>query len=699
MKPAQNRTERGRTPRAPIAWAKFAAVAIALPLCARLCAQTEDLAARASSVTGAALVYGGASGNAFRLSTGFFLNPGDRIDTRSGGRVVIDLTDGSMVVIEPQSIVVIKDFRQAVSLRELFDILAGKVRVKINHYGGRPNPYRMNSPTASIAVRGTEFSIEVGPNGDTKVMVYEGVVQVTSLSDPNQSIPVEAGRGVLVQAGQDFHMLGADGNLIASRSSHDRRDRHASSNDSDPPANLLPSQNSGADRDASSPRATASAYDSYVASLSDIVETPFLFRFNAFAEPYLDSLENPAYVSEFQTAQARLFVLPTFGGGPDLDDIRPTIPAAGLLPGTYSLSTQIAGFSPLGGSNFFLGGAVSGSRISDSAVTLPPDEDAVSSASSHMSGNSTSNFDSGSIMAARSFRDSSIGFGVDLLNGSGSLTSTTGSSSSIEQILAASNISQTRLTAGYSRAFDRAKLGVFYRYGMISANDHDLSHTINQVPVGLNSTSTGGHSSEFGLNLRGVIRPGLLYGITADWLGVSLSDSLVRTATVNSSQQDRAQQGSLGFGLGYFLNRSTIFTFDTTAGTSRVAAGRTEDATGNLLQNEVANGHLWSTHVAVQRNIWHRFFVTASFLNIWYTQHQRVDAFPDQSGNISLVQDAFFPVSPEAYLFAPRFSDFGVGWRPSPAVMIEYLFTTDYGVTASTHTIMLRYALGRRTGD
>lgn len=689
MKPARNRIERRRT-----AWATIAALAVVLPLSA----QTGDLAARASSVTGSAIVYTAGSGNAFRLSAGFLLNPGDRIDTRSGGRVVIDLTDGSMVVIEPQSLIVIKDFHQAESLRELFDIFTGKVRVKINHYVGKPNPYRMNSPTASIAVRGTEFSIEVGANGDTKVMVYEGVVQVTSLSDPNQSIPVEAGRGVLVQAGQDFHMLGADGNLIARRSSRDR-DRRSSSNDSDPPANLLPSQNSSGDRDASSPRATASAYDSYVASLSDLVETPFLFRFNAFAEPYLDSLENPAYASEFQTAQARLFVLPTFGGGPDLDDIRSTFPAAGLLPGTYSISPQIAGFSPLGDTNFFLGGAVSGSRISDSAVTFSPDEDTVSSASTHISGNSTSNFYSGSVMAARSFGDGSIGFGVELLNGNGSLTSTTGSQSSIEQILAASNISQTRLTAGYSRSFADAKLGVYYRYGIISANDHDLSHTINETPVGLNSTDTGGHSSEIGLNLRGVIRPRLLYGITADWLGVSLSDNLVRTATVNSSQLDRAQRGSLGFGLGYFLNRSTIFTFDMTAGTSRVAAARTEDATGNLLQNEVANGHLFSTHVAVQRNIWRRFFVSASFLNIWYTQHQHVNVFPDQFGNISTVQDAFFPVSPQAYLFAPRFSDFGIGWRPSPAVLIEYLFTTDYGVTASTHTLMLRYTFDRRRRD
>ena len=93
------------------------------------------------------------------------LNPGDRIDTRGGGRVVIDLSDGSMVVVQPESVVVLKDFRAAASLRELFEITLGSVRVKINHFGGRPNPYRMNSPTASIAVRGTEFSVTGGCAG------------------------------------------------------------------------------------------------------------------------------------------------------------------------------------------------------------------------------------------------------------------------------------------------------------------------------------------------------------------------------------------------------------------------------------------------------------------------------------------------------------------------------------------------------
>ena len=121
--------------------------------------------------------------------------------------LVIELTDGSMIVVQPESVIVIKDFRAAVSLRELFEILLGSVRVKINHFAGRPNPYRINSPTASIAVRGTDFSVTVDNRGDTQVMVYEGIVEVTSLIDPSQSVMIEAGRGVLLVPGQGFQLF------------------------------------------------------------------------------------------------------------------------------------------------------------------------------------------------------------------------------------------------------------------------------------------------------------------------------------------------------------------------------------------------------------------------------------------------------------------------------------------------------------
>src|SRR6185312_15323700 len=172
-------------------------------------AQSTPVLARASSVTGSAVLLSPGL-SPLALTPGYILNPGDRIDTRGGGKVVIDLSDGSMVVVSPNSVVVLKDYRAASSLRELFEITLGVVRVKINHFAGKPNPYRMNSPTASIAVRGTEFSIEVDAEGATQVVVFEGAVEVVSLSNPDRRVLIEAGRGVLVQGGQDFHLIGAN---------------------------------------------------------------------------------------------------------------------------------------------------------------------------------------------------------------------------------------------------------------------------------------------------------------------------------------------------------------------------------------------------------------------------------------------------------------------------------------------------------
>ena len=459
-------------------------------------AAQAPIVARAASVSGPALVYAAGAAGAVVVSTGFFLNPGDRVDTRGGGRVTVELNDGSMVVIEPESVIVLKDFRQAESLREFFEIVLGKVRVKINHIGGRPNPYRMNSPTASIAVRGTEFSIDVGPGGDTQVTVYEGAVQVTSLSDPDQSVLVEAGRGVLVQSGRDLRLLAAAGNAsgnaaakaddrasagssksddtrvianngnsgghesddhedhrspstpqsvtpssessknsaspaaVAGREKAEHEDHNWQSSGSNTPSNshsVVSSGNQGsgesederedddngssqssgsksggssssstkAPRPANTPRATSGLYDSFMAGMLDTAQLPFSYRFTAFAESHLDSLENPAYATQFTTAEARLFLLPTYGVGSDA--------AAGALPAGYTVAPRISMFGRLGNSNFYTGGSASGFHAGD------------------QSGSSAATFYSGSLVLARRVGRSSLGFEWESLRGNGSV--------------------------------------------------------------------------------------------------------------------------------------------------------------------------------------------------------------------------------------------------------------------------------------
>ena len=693
-------------------------------------AQSTAVVARAAGVTGQAVLL--SPGLApLVLTPGYILNPGDRIDTRGGGRVVIDLSDGSMVVVSPESIVTLKDYRAAASLRELFAITLGMVRVKINHFAGKPNPYRMNSPTASIAVRGTEFSIEVDTEGATKVEVFEGAVEVVSLTNPERRVLIEAGRGVLVQGGQDFHLIGA---IPAPPGNRDAADRNGPPDrgkpmqqagvrgpDGPPPppgANPPPQPQPHAyphasaasppphtehDRD-DTPRAIASTYNRYLAGLADIGQVPFLFRFNAFPEAHLDSLENPAYATEFRSAEGRLFILPTFRGARTLQEYQSAFGPGGSLPSDYSISPQISYFAPYGA--FTFGGSASVSRVGNTSLTAMPDYvpgmlEHSPQYSSQTSGSSGGTFYSGSLVAARRFGANSFGVELSSLKGTGSVSSLTteanGPGYFAERSQSLSDISQTRFTAGYSRDLSRSlKLGLFYRYAFIHADDHDVSRTINDLPSGLNATRTTGHSSEFGVRVRGLATPRLSYGFAAAWLGISLLGGMNRIAAVDSHQRDRSQRGSVAVGLGYALSRRTTLSFDLAGGNARTWGSRAEDDTGALLQNAVASSHFLSAHAAVQSDVTRRLFLTASFLNVWQAHDLNESLFPDRFGYRTSVDDAFFPMNPTAAQYAPRFSDFGAGWRFTRNLFAQYVYSTDYGASSAAHTLMLRYTFHPR---
>ena len=699
----------------------------ALALCGALPSYGQSaVVARAAGVTGQAILL--TPGLApLALTAGYILSPGDRIDTRGGGRVVIDLSDGSMVVVSPESIVTLKDYRAAASLRELFGITLGMVRVKINHFAGKPNPYRMNSPTASIAVRGTEFSIEVDAEGGTQVVVYEGAVEVASLADPNRRVLIEAGRGVLVQGGQDFHLIGAIPPQPGNRDAGDRNGpperakpvQLANARGPDgpqqpgagvpppPPQGPLPQAVPGTpphDRD-DTPRACASTYDRYLAGLADIAQVPFLFRFNAFPEAHLDSLENPAYATEFRSAEGRLFVLPTFRGARTLQEYQSAFGPGGSLPSDYSISPQVSYFAPSGA--FTFGGSASISRVGNTTLSAAPDYEPGSldhnpQSSPQTSGSSSGTFYSAALVAARHFGANSFGVELATLKGTGSISSVATEPMGYgrvneERSLSTSDISQTRLTAGFSRDLSRdVKVGVFYRYAFIHADDHDVSRTINELPLGLNATRTAGHSSEFGVRLRGMATPRLSYGFAAAWLGISLLDEMNRIDTVDSHERDRAQRVSTAIGVGYALTQRTTLSFDLAGGNARTWASRHEDSTGALLQDAAADSRFVSAHAAVQSDITRRLFLTASFLNVWQAHSLNVNLFPDRFGNVTSVEGAFFSMNPAAGQYASRFSDFGAGWRFTRNLFAQYVYSTDYGASSATHTLMVRYTFHPR---
>lgn len=124
------------------------------------------------------------------------LKAGDTIVTGKSGKLVLGLSDGSQAVIAPKTTVVIKDLSQ--SPRTLFNVIRGKTRIHIEKLGGQPNPYRVNTPTAVIAVRGTIFDVLVEGN-ETQVFLHEGEVAVI-----NQALP---DRLVILSAGQTTRVL------------------------------------------------------------------------------------------------------------------------------------------------------------------------------------------------------------------------------------------------------------------------------------------------------------------------------------------------------------------------------------------------------------------------------------------------------------------------------------------------------------
>jgi hypothetical protein len=664
----------------------------ALVLCPGMDAQI--VMARVASVSGRVSLSSGSGASALALAPGNELGPGDRVDTRGGGQIVIELTDGSMIVVQPESVIVIKDFHAAASIRELFEIMLGSVRVKINHFGGRPNPYRINSPTASIAVRGTDFSVTVDGQGNTQVMVYEGSVEVTSLIDPAQSVVIEAGRGVLLVPGQGFQLFNViSGRELADQSQGNGRgsssaDNHSGQTD---------------ERDWDSPRNIASMYEQYIAGLSEIGQIPFLLRYNAFPEAHLDSLENPAYATGFKAAEGRVVVLPSLNGTGGLDE-NPTPPGLSpVSPLNYSAASQFSMFVPLA-NNFVIGGSATGSKIGSGVQGAPSDLGLSSilgqttpEASLQTSGSSTGEFFSGSFLVARRFgANTSVGIEIESLQGTGSLAaqilSTGPPSSSIERINSASTISQRRITAGVERALPRGqKLGLFYRYGLIDAADNDTSHLLNNVQEPLDSTRSSGHSSEFGLRLRGPLGRRLFYGLEASWLGLALNDDLTRSIAVDSHQRDRAQRTSAALGFGYFLNQRTVLSADFAGGTSPASTGRTETGDGSLLQTGNQNSRFLSANLGAQTKLSSRLFVNASLLAIWQAYDLYQAIYPDSFGNTLLITDPFLPLTATGYRPPRRSSDFGAGWRFSDSLIVQYLFSTSYAVDSGGHTIMLRY--------
>lgn len=112
------------------------------------------------------------------LQVGSDVSVGEVVVTGSAGQVQIVFDDNTRLVVGPRSSLLIETYLLASSntaQKLTINALGGSFRFIT---GNSPKPaYTINTPTASIAVRGTEFDLVV-ERSNTKVMLYDGALQV-----------------------------------------------------------------------------------------------------------------------------------------------------------------------------------------------------------------------------------------------------------------------------------------------------------------------------------------------------------------------------------------------------------------------------------------------------------------------------------------------------------------------------------------
>jgi len=129
------------------------------------------------------------------LKKGYIFYGGESVATASGATVKIVLKNKSVVKVMPNSNIIINDVKFGKeSDRYAFGVVKGGMSSKVSKLGQK-DYYKVYGPTSVAGVRGTEFLVAVGVNGNTDVMVKEGAV---SLEGEQKREAVKAGEKVEV---------------------------------------------------------------------------------------------------------------------------------------------------------------------------------------------------------------------------------------------------------------------------------------------------------------------------------------------------------------------------------------------------------------------------------------------------------------------------------------------------------------------
>jgi hypothetical protein len=438
-------------------------------------------------------------------------------------------------------------------------------------------------------------------------------------------------------------------------------------------------------------------------------------RFAAFADSHFDSFDNPAYATEFASIEGRVWLITSFNRarGGDLQNSSAGFPFSSNLisPIDSGLLAQADFFIPFERARAVIGGAVAVSNDRAQSLTVDPAPASLvrlfsnnSRVSRYVGVSTEITSITGSLMAARRFGDegrTSVGAGVEWVSGYGdlhgqSLLAVDALTLAREELKANSQINRLLFRLGMTRELSGGhKLGLVYTHGLATAEDRDRSRLLNGLPLSLDSTRQEGRSSELSFRLRGPFTRRLFYGVEGLLLWSESDEKIRRAILTDSTARAGADRAVVGFGLGYALRRTTILSGDFAFGLSRVREERREDATGNPLEDRRERERFTSGRLGIQTDLWRRSFASASALAIWQTITTDLDLSPDLFGR-RLTSLGLFEVDGRSRRNAmSAFSDFGAGWRFTPNLLAEYIFSINHYFGPPRHVFLLRYTFRR----
>src|SRR6266705_781917 len=118
------------------------------------------------------------------------LPPGAIVETGSG-RLLLRLSDGSEVMLRAHTRLRVQE--PSLTDPSYFQLLLGRIRALIYKRTGGTMPFELGTPSAVIAVRGTQFEVEVNAHNVTEVDVVDGLVEVYGRNATGGSVLLEPG--------------------------------------------------------------------------------------------------------------------------------------------------------------------------------------------------------------------------------------------------------------------------------------------------------------------------------------------------------------------------------------------------------------------------------------------------------------------------------------------------------------------------